>query len=168
MRKSPIVCLQVACLPNGSWSTAITSSFVNKFNVKSSSFSMSQPISKGAEKRHQRLMCRYCSSGFSLLGCGLPHPTVPTTSISGSFQLPGFAHAAALSCSRAIFFTLVQVSVISLVVRQQLPPTESPHFHTSDIPYWHRLKTISRGCCLRYAPMILNGLTAAFRLLPPL
>src|ERR1051325_9122953 len=105
---------------------SITSSLVSRFKVNASSFSISQPISNGAEKRLQRLKWRYCSSGFNLLGCGLPQPTVPTTNMSGSFQFPGLAHGADLSCANAIFFTLVHVSVISLVVRQQFPFTESP------------------------------------------
>lgn len=38
----------------GSWLTAITSLLVSRFSVKSSIFAMSQPMSKGEERRHHK------------------------------------------------------------------------------------------------------------------
>ena len=37
-------------------------------------------------------MCRICSFGVRWVGCGLPKPTQPTSSMSGSFQWPGPAY----------------------------------------------------------------------------
>ena len=82
----------------------------------------------------------YCSSGVSCVGCRVgPQPTQPTTSMSGSFQRPGPAYGAFSTCAKPISLMLFQVSVMSPVVRQRLPPTSSPHSQTSPMPYWHRL-----------------------------
>ena len=62
---------------------------------------MSQPISSGEASRHQRLMCVYCSLGVSPVGCRLPQPTMPTTSMSGSFQWPGPAYFSWPFCAEA-------------------------------------------------------------------
>ena len=53
-------------------------------------------------------------------------------SMSGSFQLPGCACGAALSCLKPMPLMLRQVSVMSPVVRQELPLTEPPQFQTMD------------------------------------
>ena len=58
--------------------------------MNSSIWAMSQPISSGEASRHQRVMWVICSFGVSLVGCSDgPQPTLPTTSMSGSFQWPG-------------------------------------------------------------------------------
>src|SRR5579862_7788561 len=105
---------------------------------------MSQPINSGAESRHQRLICVYCSSGLNFVLCRLgPQPTLPTISMSGSLKCPGCANGAGVSCLNPIDERLPQESLISPVVRQLFPPTSGPHFHTSPMPYWQRLKMMS-------------------------
>ena len=58
---------------------------------------------------------------------------------------------------KPMLLMLSQVSVMSPVVRQQLPSTEPPHFQTSDMPYWQRLKTMSRFCSRRNLPIRRYG-----------
>src|SRR4249919_349577 len=115
---------------------ASTSSLLSRFNVKSSSCPISHPMSRGAESNDQKLICVYCSSGVSLVLCNWgPHPTLPTISISGSLKWPGSVLGDDLDCKELISERLAQVSTISPVVRQLLPPTSAPHFQTSPIPY---------------------------------
>ena len=64
--------------------------------------------------------------------------------MSGSFQWPGPAYVSWPFWPKPMPDMLPQVSVMSPVVRQQLPPTSWPHFQTSPMPYWQRLKTMSR------------------------
>ncbi len=84
-------------------------------------------------------MCVTCSFGVSFVGCGRPQPTSPTTSMSGSFQWPGPANFSWPFWLKPMPDMLFQLSLMSPVVRQQLPPTSWPHVHTSPMPYWHRL-----------------------------
>jgi len=100
----------------------------------------SLPASSGAASIDQRVMCVTCSSGvrFVLWRLG-PQPTLPTTSMSGSFQWPGPANFSCPFCRKPIFAILDQRSTMSPVVRHRLPPTPGPHFHTSARPYWQRL-----------------------------
>lgn len=82
----------VACLPSSSWFTANTSALVSKLSVKSSIYERSQPSSKGAESKHQRLKCVYCSLGVRfVLRCFSFQATLPNTNISGSLNRPGLA-----------------------------------------------------------------------------
>ena len=59
--------------------------------------------------------------------------------MSGSFQWPGPAYFSWPSWLKPMPDMLVQVSLMSPVVRQQLPPTSVPHVQTSPMPYWQRL-----------------------------
>src|SRR5206468_74339 len=125
-----------ACLPSASWLISITSSLVSSDSVNSSSCVMSHPISSGADNSDQSEMCVYCSSAFSRVGCRLgPQPTLPTTSMSGSFQCPGEANCSCPAWRKPIDDIEVHVSVMSSVVRQQFPPIFPPQVHTSPIPY---------------------------------
>ena len=57
------------------------------------------PMIIGDPHRHHKLMCVYCSFGVSRVGCRLgPQPTMPTTSMSGSFQCPGPAYFSRPTC----------------------------------------------------------------------
>src|SRR5579862_6106255 len=133
---APVFATRPACRPSGSWLTSRTSSLVSRFSVKSSNRVMSHPINSGEQSRHHRLICVYCSLGVSRLGRTLAlQPTYPTTSISGSFQCPGPAYFSWPAWPNPIRDMLDQVSVISPVVRQQLPPTSAPHSQTLPIPY---------------------------------
>src|SRR5208282_5247136 len=115
----------VACWPKASWSRASTSSLDNKPKVKASIFCKSQPSSNGADKRHHMLMWVYCSLPVNRVGCGWPHPTQPTTSMSGSFQWPGPAKRAHLSWEKPLARMDSQVSTMSPVVRQELANFDS-------------------------------------------
>ena len=59
--------------------------------------------------------------------------------MSGSFQWPGPAKGAFATWEKPMPDMLSQVSVMSPVVRQRLPPTSAPHSQTLPMPYWHRL-----------------------------
>ncbi len=87
--------------------------------MKSSSAVMSQPIRSGAASRDQSVIWVYCSSGVRPVGCSFgPHPTIPTTSMSGSFQWPGPENSAHFVCEKPMPVTLRQLSRMSPVVRQ--------------------------------------------------
>ena len=61
----------------------------------------------------------------SASGADVPQPTLPTTSMSGSFQWPGPAYARGRPARSRCRTCSPQVSVMSPVVRQQLPPTSA-------------------------------------------
>ena len=86
-----------------------------------------------------------------------PQPTVPTTSMSGSFQALGPACGKSSAWPKPILLRLDQVSVMSPVVRHRSPPTASPHSQTLPMPYWQRLKTMSRSTASRAARMTSYG-----------
>ena len=69
------------------------------------------------------------------------------TSISGSFQCPGPANRECPTCWKPIASMLSQLSLMSPVVRQELPAISgsAPHSQTLPQPYWHRLYRMSRG-----------------------
>src|SRR5579862_670541 len=126
----------LADFPNASWSKASTSSLVNKFKVKSSSWLISHSINKSAENKHHKLIWVYCSSGVNRVLCKLgPQPTFPITNMSGSLKWPGCALGAGLSWLKPMEDRLPHESLISPVVLQLLPPTSAPQFQTSPIPY---------------------------------
>src|SRR5690606_27745758 len=93
----------------------MTSSFVRRLNVKSSILEISQPNNNGTDMRHHALICVYCSSGVNFDGhfSAEFHPTTPTIIISRSFQCPGLAYGAHLSCVKILLFKLFQLSFIA-------------------------------------------------------
>src|SRR2546422_6377975 len=118
----------------------MTSSLLNTSTVNLSSSDMSQPMSNGEETSAQSVICVICSLGVSRVGWIFgPQPTLPTTSMSGSFQCPGPAYFSCPLSLKPILDKLIHVSVMSPVVRQRLPPTSAPQVHTSPLPYWQRL-----------------------------
>ncbi len=76
-------------------------------------------MSSGAESRHQSEMCAYCSLCVSEVGLGLPHPMLPTMSMSGSFQWPGPPKGIHRFCLKPISDMLFHESLMSPVVRQE-------------------------------------------------
>src|SRR5438046_1778565 len=83
-------------------------------------------IAVSPELSRVRVRLRYSSSVM---------PPLPISSMSGSFQCPGAAHAASSACENPILVIESQVSRMSPVVRQALLLTSGPHFHTSSRPY---------------------------------
>src|SRR5207244_8597334 len=94
------------------------------------------PASNGAARIDHKLICVLYSSSLM--------PPLPISSMSGSFQCPGPAHGASSSWEKPILVIESQVSRMSPVVRQALPPTSAPPFHTSARPYWHSLSRQGR------------------------
>ena len=88
---------------------------------------MSQPISSGEVKEAPET-----DVGVEFVGREpgrmqfAPARRRPTTSMSGSFQCPGPAYFSCPAWAKPIPAMLCQVSVMSSVVRQELPPTWAP------------------------------------------
>ena len=82
--------MHAAASPSGSWSISITSSFLRSENVKSSSCVKSQPIIIGEATSAQSDMCVYCSFGARRDPLNPFHAILPTHSVSGSLNEPGF------------------------------------------------------------------------------
>ena len=105
---------------------------------------MSQPMSSGADSRHQRLMCVYCSSGRQARRMQMPPADLADDEHVRVVPMSRARRTALAGLLKPMSLMLPQVSVMSPVVRQELPPTSAPHFQTSAMPYWQRLKTMSR------------------------
>src|SRR4029079_8599012 len=94
--------------------------------------------------RHHSEMCVYCSSGVRPVGCNLgPQPTMPTTSMSGSFQCPGPANLAHLSSPNPLLLIDCQLSRMSPVVRQALA-SRAQSAAPENGALFDRLRTMSR------------------------
>src|SRR3954469_24410510 len=105
--------MMVACLPSGSWSTAITSGLVEGARVAGETVRRSVPAISGAAISDHRLnSLRYSASLW---------PPLPISSMSGSFHAPGPASEA--SCTFFLKFDsmLLYWSWMSPVVRHRLP-----------------------------------------------
>ena len=89
------------------------------------------------------LMCVYCSSGVKFVGCGVPQPTWPTTSMSGSFQWPGLENGTHLSWPNPFLLIESQLSRMSPVMRQQLAIFDSSGMFLNGVLF-DRLRTTSR------------------------
>ncbi len=109
------------CRPSGSWSTAITSALRSTLSVFVDGLMMLVPISIGAAMIAHRL--KWVRSSLSVR---LP---LPTCNMSGSFQCPGPAKRARSSLKWVMLIMLVQLALMSPVVRHMLP-TSAPHSHT--------------------------------------
>lgn len=103
----------VPCLPRASWSTAITSVFFRIARVAADALRRSLPISSGAAICAQRL--KWVRYSVSVI------PPLPTSSMSGSFQAPGPAYGASPWFWWAMPIMLDQESLMSPVVRHELP-----------------------------------------------
>ncbi len=108
------------CLPSGSWSTAMTSALVRMSSVSCWAVRRSAPISRGAAISAQRL--KWVRYSVPVM------PPLPTSSMSGSLKAPGLAYAESPWLACAMEIMLCQVSLMSPVVRQELP-TGGAQFH---------------------------------------
>src|SRR6185437_3627207 len=124
---------------------AITSLFRRMLFVSADMSRTSFPASNGDRSMDHIVMCVLYS--LSLM------PPLPISSMSGSFQCPTVAYGAILSWLNPIFDMDFQLSEISPVVRQELPPTFAPQFQTSSRPYWHKLNTIGRCVACNASPI---------------
>src|SRR5437016_1561179 len=130
----------------------MTSLFIGICRVPSLMSRRSLPASSGAASMAHRLMwVRYS---------GALMPPLPISSMSGSCQCPGPAYCSWPAClSKPMVDMLFQLSSMSPLVRQRLPPTDAPNSHTFCKPYWHKLYTIGRACCPQcVAHFLVHGL----------
>src|SRR5262245_28169575 len=92
----------------------------------------------------QALMCEYCSSPVRCVGYNpLPQPNQPTIIISGSFQCPGLAYGAHLSCVSKRLFKLRQLSRISPPVLHAFETFDKSAIDANGM-LLDKLKTMSR------------------------
>src|SRR4051812_6490993 len=101
------------CRPSASWSTAMTSAFLRTSRVAEDTVRRSLPISRGAAICAHRL--KWVRYSVSVM------PPLPTSSMSGSFQAPGFAYGARGWFWCAMPIMLDQESEMSPVVRHEFP-----------------------------------------------
>ncbi len=132
--------IKSACLPKGSWLTAMTYSFPKIFRVYLEIPESEQPISKGDFNAAQRAKWDWYSS---VVICPLP-----TSSISGSFHPPGPEYLDKLTCLSRIEVKDFQDPSISPVVLHELP-TGAAQIQGVYCPHWHIEKKIDLPVLLR-------------------
>src|SRR5262245_51842156 len=133
------------CLPNGSWSTAITRALVSVLNVVALALGMLVPAMSGAAISAHRLNSARSS---------VADMPLPISSMSGSFHAPGPAKLASPTLAWKMLSMLVKFGAMSPVVRQLLP-TPEPQVHTVSCPQLHRLNRIGRPVAARASRMVV-------------